>query len=250
MDPFGRTRRVTFLDANGDGAPDLFIGAEVDRPDGLPAPNRLFLNDGHGTFRDAPELGLDRQIGALWVQSVDQNRDGRADLLLAAPGGLHLYRNRGAAGFTDVAARVGLAGDRPLCAQMGDLNGDGAPDLVEVSSTRLRVLLQRGGRFTPVYTRTLTDAASVALADVNGDGRLDLYVVQGSTGRNVPDLMLLNEGGGTRFAPMAVPQATRGTGDTAYTLDYDHNGLQDILVLNGHVDVRQGPLQLIAFFRP
>ena len=207
MDPFGRTRRVTFLDANGDGAPDLFIGGEVDRPDGLPAPNRLFLNDGHGTFRDAPELGLDHQIGTLWVQAVDQNGDGRTDLLLAAPGGLHLYRNRGAAGFIDVAARVGIAGDRPISAQMGDLNGDGAPDLVEVSATRLRVLLQQGGRFTLVYTRALTDGASVVLADVNGDGRPDIYVVQGSTGPNEPDLTLLNEGDGTHFAPMAVPPA-------------------------------------------
>ena len=125
-----------------------------------------------------------------------------------------------------------------------------APDLVEVSATRLRVLLQQGGRFTLVYTRALTDGASVVLADVNGDGRPDIYVVQGSTGPNEPDLMLLNEGDGTHFAPMAVPQATRGTGDTAYALDYDHNGLQDILVLNGHSNVRQGPLQLIAFFRP
>lgn len=162
---------------------------------------------------------------------------------------MHLYRNLGAAGFTDVAARVGIAGDRPLAAAMGDLNGDGSPDLVEVTATRLRVLLQTNGRFVVAYTRPLTDGVSVVLADVNGDGRPDVYVVQGST-RNVPDLMLLNEGDGKHFAPMAVPQATRGTGDTAYAFDYDHNGLQDILVLNGHVNVRQGSLQLIAFFRP
>jgi hypothetical protein len=155
-----------------------------------------------------------------------------------------------AAGFTDVAARVGIAGNRPVAAAMGDLNGDGSPDLVEVTATRLRVLLQTNGRFVLAYTRPLTDGVSVVLADVNGDGRLDIYVVQGSTGRNVPDLMLLNEGGGNRFAPMAVPQATRGTGDTAYALDYEHNGLQDILVLNGHSSARQGPVQLITFFRP
>jgi hypothetical protein len=247
MNPFGRTRRATFMDANGDGAPDLFAGGEVERPDGLPAPNRLYLNDGHGVFHDAPSLGLDHQIGTLSAQAADVNGDGRQDLLLASPGGLHLYRND-AHRFTDVATQMGISGDRPLCARLGDLNGDGEPDLVEVTATQLRVLFQRDGRFVQAYTRPLRDAAWVTLADVNGDGRPDLYVVQGASGPNVPDLMLLNEGNG-RFAPMAVPRATRGTGDTAYTIDYDRNGLQDVLVLNGHRNVRQGPLQLIAFFR-
>jgi hypothetical protein len=247
MDPFGRTRRATFLDANGDGSPDLFIGGEVQRPDGLPAPNRLMVNDGHGRFHDAPELGLDHQIGTLSVQAADVNGGGRTDLLLAAPGGLHLYRN-GPAGFTDVAASMGIAGDHPLSAQLGDLNGDGRPDLVEASATRLRVLFQRNGRFAQAYSRPLTDGVWVTLADVNGDGRPDLYVVQGASGPNQPDLMLLNEGN-ARFAPMDVPQAVRGTGDTAYALDFDRNGLEDVLVLNGHVNVRQGPLQLIAFSR-
>jgi hypothetical protein len=247
MDPFARSRRATFFDANGDGAPDLFIGSEVQRPDGLPAPNRLLVNDGHGTFHDAPELGLDHQIGALSVQAADVNGDGREDLLLATPGGLHLYRN-GAGGFTDVAGAMGIAGDGPLCAQLGDLNGDGRPDLVEVAPSELLVLLQRGGRFRQAYSRPLTDGAWVTLADVNGDGRPDLYVVQGASGPNRPDLMLLNEGN-ARFAPMRVPQASGGTGDTAYALDFDHNRLEDVLVLNGHLNVRQGPLQLIAFYR-
>jgi hypothetical protein len=248
MNPFGRTRRATFVEANGDGAPDLFVGGEVERPDGLPAPNRLYLNDGHGVFHDAPNLGLDHQIGTQSVQATDVNGDGRQDVLLASPGGLHLYV-RGRNGFGDAATTMGIAGDRPLCARIGDLNGDGRPDLVEVTATQLRVLFQRDGRFVQAYRRPLRDAAWVTLADVNDDGRPDLYVVQGASGPNVADLMLLNEGNG-RFAPMAVPQATRGTGDTAYTIDCDRNGLEDVLVLNGHRNVRQGPLQLIAFFRP
>ena len=158
MNPFGRTRRATFIDANGDGAPDLFVGAEVERPDGLPAPNRLYLNNGHGIFHDAPDLGLDHQIGTLSVQATDVNGDGRQDLLLASPGGLHLYRNDGDR-FTDVATQMGIAGDHPVCARLGDLNGDGAPDLVEVTATQLRVLFQRDGRFVQAYTRPLRDAA-------------------------------------------------------------------------------------------
>jgi hypothetical protein len=130
------------ISPNGDGVPDLFIGSEVQRPDGLPAPNRLLVNDGHGTFHDAPELGLDHQIGALSVQAADVNGDGREDLLLATPGGLHLYRN-GPGGFTDVAGAMGIAGDGPMSAQLGDLNGDGRPDLVEVAPSELPVLLQR-----------------------------------------------------------------------------------------------------------
>src|SRR5439155_1241940 len=151
LDPFGRGRRSTFLDANGDGHPDLFVGNEEFRPDGLPAPSRLFVNDGNGTFHDDPSFGLDQQIGSD-------------------------------------------------CATTGDVNGDG------------------------------------------------LYVVQGELGgTNVADVMLLNDGNGASFTEMAIPETSVGSGDVAYPIDYDRNGLTDFLVMNGHDEGNLGPIQLIAF---
>ena len=39
--------------------------------------------------------------------------------------------------------------------------------------------------------------------------------------------MLLNDGTGTSFTEIPIPQTTVGAGDDAYALDYDHNGLMD-----------------------
>ena len=70
-DEFGRGRQATFVYANGDEFPDLYVTNQQPRKDGLPGPNRLFLNvDGEG-FRDAPEFGVNRRIGGGAVQAVD-----------------------------------------------------------------------------------------------------------------------------------------------------------------------------------
>ena len=56
-DPMGRGRYSAVMDANHDGYPDIFYGAESLRPDGLPSVNRLYLNTGQGSFLDSPALG-------------------------------------------------------------------------------------------------------------------------------------------------------------------------------------------------
>lgn len=52
-DPFGRGRQAAMFDVDDDGRPDLFVGNEEERPDGLPSPGRLFLNRGGSRFVDA-----------------------------------------------------------------------------------------------------------------------------------------------------------------------------------------------------
>ena len=134
---------------------------------------------------------------------------------------------------------------------MVDVNGDGRLDVLEVLGTLFRVDLQRGSTFPIAYQRALTAGRGVSAGDVNGDGRPDVYVVQGESpsGQNVADMMLVNDGTGTSFTEMPIPQTTVGAGDDAYALDYDHNGLMDFLVLNGgRVDL-PGPVELIAFSR-
>jgi hypothetical protein len=246
QDSFGRGRESIFFDATGDGWPDLFVGNYDFRTDGLPTPNRLFVNQGGQSFADAPQEGLDRPVGAHCAQGGDVNGDGREDLLVCGTR-LFLYRNDGPSGFTDVAAQMGVGTDRPGQAVMADLNGDGLLDLAEVSATRLTVRLQQGGAFQTAFTYALVTGAAVGAGDVNGDGRADLYVVQGARGgQNDPDVMLQNDGTGTAFSELPIPETTVGKGDRVYPIDFDRNGLMDFLVLNG-ADT-DGPLQLISFF--
>ena len=79
-DPAGRGRNSAVLDANNDGYPDLFSGTAALRSDGLPSPNRLYLNTGHGSMLDSPAMGLDLDIGSRCAHTVDYNSDGWPDL--------------------------------------------------------------------------------------------------------------------------------------------------------------------------
>jgi hypothetical protein len=251
MDPFGRGRRIAFLDANGDGYPDLFVGNEEFRPDGIPAPSRLFINDGTGSFHDAPRYGLDLELGSDCAGSYDYNGDGWGDLLVCTTlRGLRLYRNDAGSGFTDVTDTAGLAGLRRADATMADLNGDGALDVVEISPTEVSVLLQQSdGTFAPAYRRSLEAGAWVAVGDANGDAVPDLYVLQGELdGVNADDAMLLNDGGGTSFTQTPIPEASQGSGNVVYPIDHDLNGLMDFIALNGEREENIGPIQLVSFF--
>ena len=64
--------------------------------------------------------------------------------------------------------------------------------------------------------------------------------------RNIDDVMLINRDGGSAWSSLAIPQAATGRGDDAVAIDYDGNGLEDFVVLNGNN--ARGPIQLIAFY--
>jgi len=115
----------------------------------------------------------------------DQDQDGWLDIFvcgLDSPSAL--YRNLGGWRFTNVTAAAGLAfADRyQRGAVFADLNGDGAPDLL-VSTLNKGVLcfLNDGqGHFkdltTEAGTATSYGSVTLALADIDGNGTLDLYV--------------------------------------------------------------------------
>jgi hypothetical protein len=256
LDPFGQGRFGTFINANGDARPDLFVGNAVDRLDGMPSPNKLFINQGGSAFRSAPKYGLERETGFGGLvgnnASVDDlDKDGWQDLIVATFSNLRVYHNNQGNGFTDVAASVGL-GQSPADVTIADVNGDTWPDVIEVFRNELRVLLNTNGTFSKAFSTTLEGwyGVSVAAGDVNGDDRPDIYVLRGKdpTGANAPDQVYLNNGDGTGFTQMSsIPSTSQGLADFVAPIDYDRNGLTDFLVLNG-AEAKAGPVQLIAFF--
>jgi hypothetical protein len=134
-------------------------------------------------------------------------------------------------------------------AAMVDINHDNRPDLITLTGTVLAERLQlANGTFgkQKILQKTIKSARSLAIGDVNGDNNPDIYVVCGRTGsQNAPDILLtLNAAGGV-LAQMTIPQATVGGGDTAYPIDYTHDGLSSFLVLNGQVP-NAGPIQLLT----
>jgi hypothetical protein len=269
-DPYGRGREALLFDANGDGRLDILVGNVSPRNDGLPSPNRLFVNEGPNGWRSAPEFGLDLEYsvggagrpgsrfgGGNWpmgrLASLDADMDGFADVLMCAKSpddnvqSLHLFHNEQGHGFRDITAAAGLNGIAARDVAVADLGGDGQPDLVVVNGFGVGIWRNDHGKFTAAHRLPLSDAFRVAVADATGNGHPDIYVMRTSSvpGPDIPDLLFLSEGSYRDYSPIELP-VVPGTvrDDAVYPIDYDRDGKAEFLVLHGH-SLHPAPIQLI-----
>ena len=189
--PCSRGRHVTFVDANGDRWPDLFVGNEkprhmhdpCNRRPGSPRneQSRLFVNTHGRGFRSAPRLwDYGAGPGTSCAEVLDIDGDGWQDLLTCGHRGgesLRLYRNRQGRGFADVTAQHDL--DAPVNdAAVADLDHDGDPDLVTARHGQFAYQLCANGHYGPPATigrPAHGNGHSVAVGDADGDGDLDVY---------------------------------------------------------------------------
>ncbi len=131
-----------------------------------------------------PACGLD-VYGENGIAVADIDNDGVDEIYVCQPGGLpnRLYKNDGKGRLRDISAEAGLdILDDTAGALFVDLRNSGCQDLVLVRSNRPLLFLNDGkGRFTllPDAFRFATNPqgsfTSVAAADFDRDGRLDLY---------------------------------------------------------------------------
>ncbi len=159
-----------------------------------------------------------------------------------------LYRNNGDGTFTDVTSAAGLT--VPPAYGLGvswlDFDEDGDPDLFVANDSTPNFLFRNdGGRFQEIglisgfaYSEDGNAQAGmgIAVGDHEGDGRLDLYLTHFSDDYNT----LYANAGEEQFrdlsyqAKVAFP-SWQFLGWGAFFFDYDHDGLVDLFVANGHI---------------
>ncbi len=114
---------VTVLDYDGDGDLDLYMlnGTyleDISDPKGRcfrNTPNRLYRNDGDGSFTEvAGQAGVDDRHWSMAASPLDYDGDGDTDIFLLNYGPNVFYRNNGDGTFTDIAPLIGLQGPQTL----------------------------------------------------------------------------------------------------------------------------------------
>lgn len=240
----GAVRQPSWIDFDGDGDLDLFIGFR-DRA------NALYRND-KGRFTDiAAQVGLSdvrKTVGAVWF---DYDEDGDLDLYAGNMDGdaNALFRNE-TGRFTDVAAASGTAWAgraardaangtvRPCVA---DVDSDGRLDLFTANYGPNGLLLNRGGgKFEDVSAAwgVAIDARydTCAFSDVDHDGGIDLYVNGTVTGGvSYPDHVFRNTG--KRFDEVTPDNVRELQADHgALFADLDRDGDEDLALTGARPD--------------
>jgi hypothetical protein len=237
------TGGVAVFDYDNDGLLDIFFtnGAELPslKKSNSSFHNKLFRNNGDGTFTDVTEKAGLAGVGySMGVAAGDYDNDGFVDLYVTGFNCNQLFHNNGDGTFTDRTEKAGVSGvlaqGKPWSVAAGwiDYNNDGLLDLFVVNYLDYSLstahscktgnivdycspdeyrgtpnILYRNngdGTFTDVSQQSRISRYSgkgmgVAFADYDGDGFTDIFVSNDS----IPNFLLHNNGDGT-FTDVAL----------------------------------------------
>ncbi len=232
---------IMLMDVNGDGLPDLVYPYNANTSTG----GYVRLNTGSGfSATQTPWTGiqLDSSTNVIFGSYQDMNGDGLPDVYPRSPQGSSLVAAAGVNLNTGSGNGNGVAWPNATMLtnaphlngwnNLTDVNGDGLPDLIYSSvgisdgaQTCIRWNTGRGftngSNCAGPYT---FDGISSVVADLNGDGLLDLYT---SANGNV----LLQTGYG--FSSSAAwPNSMTLNGSSILLSDVDGDGLPDLVVAN------------------
>ena len=252
-----------WFDYNGDGKPDLLVVRF--------GTSQLFENQGDGTFSEVTrKVGLaSHYMNAITAVAFDYDRDGDLDLFLGGyfqsvnifhpdtprffpesfepadnGGGVTAFRNEKGTSFKDVTRELGLeVNGWTLDLGHADADNDGDEDLyVACDFGTDRFFVNNGdGTFTD---RTETaigidtkKGMNVDWGDYDNDGFLDVYVTNITDEYMKEGNFLWRNNGDLTFSDVSRETGTddTGWGWAGKFFDYDHDGWQDLFVVNGWV---------------
>lgn len=284
---------ATFADVNADGLLDLYLcnaGRSEERA------NELFINKGDGTFQEsAKAYGLDDHGYSTHAAFFDFDRDGDLDMFLLnnsftpvgrlaysnirnqrdKEGGHKMFRNDGGH-FTDISEEAGIYGSLigfGLGITIGDVNNDNWLDMYisnDFYEHDYLYINNRDGTFKESIQSAMQhislSSMGADIADINNDGKLDIYVTDMLPGSDrrlkltstyeghdlfalkvsrdfhyqyMQNTLQLNQSGApdgkTWFSEIARFTGTHATDWSwgALIFDMDSDGEKDIFVANG-----------------
>jgi hypothetical protein len=214
-------RAAVVGDFNRDGAPDLLTTTQG-------AFLVLLAGRGDGSFA-APATVVTAPSGISDVEAADFDGDGLLDVAVSrdsSAGNLIWYRGRGDGTF-DPAVTKTATGGYPKAMAVGDLNGDGRPDvaLLHTTESKVSLLLFSGGAFGSETVVPIDyNSQTVAVARVDGDAAAD--IVTTSWYESAASVHFGNGAGGVsssvRMRGIYHPRA-------ALVADLDVNGTADLV---------------------
>jgi hypothetical protein len=223
---------VVVADFNGDGKPDIAVA------NGTGSNILVFPGNGDGTF-GTPVASFGAIGGAFYLAAGDFNKDGKLDLAVLGSVGVQIALGNGDGTFHGNLSLPGVFGASGPIA-VADLNGDGNPDVVFTASNdtgiaatpqpgTVLVMLGHGdGTFAAIVAYPIGKiATSVAIGDLNGDGKPDLAVTDFAPGA-ADVAVLLGNGDGTFQAAVRYPAADGA--DAVVMGDFNGDGNLDLAV--------------------
>jgi len=214
---------VAVFDYNNDGLLDIFFtnGAAIPSLEKTDASywNRLYRNNGDGTFTDVTEKAGVKGIGySMGVAAGDYDNDGFVDLYVTGVNHNQLLHNNGDGTFTDVTEKAGVGGTVPgygkpwaVAAGWFDYNNDGRLDLLVMDYLDYNI-------------------ASCKLCEIDG---VRTYCAPGNF-KGTPNILYRNNGDGTFTDVSQQSDVARyiGKGMGVAFADYDNDGFTDVFISN------------------